>query len=49
MKRISFCGTDGYMSPEILAGEDFSLETDVFSLGAADDLKRFFNSVMLKL
>jgi LIM domain kinase 1 len=34
MKRMSYCGTDGYMSPEILMGLEFGLETDVFSLGA---------------
>jgi hypothetical protein len=28
-----YCGTDGYMSPEILMGIDFSLPSDVFSLG----------------
>ncbi|KAK9894595.1 kinase-like protein [Cystobasidium minutum MCA 4210] len=33
MKRMSYCGTDGYMSPSILLGEDFGLETDIFSLG----------------
>lgn len=33
MRRISFCGTDGYMSPEILTGAEFDLPTDVFSLG----------------
>jgi LIM domain kinase 1 len=33
MKRISYCGTDGYMSPEVLLGLDFSLPSDVFSLG----------------
>lgn len=33
MRRISYCGTDGYMSPEILMGIDFSLPSDVFSLG----------------
>ncbi|CEH17150.1 kinase-like protein [Ceraceosorus bombacis] len=33
MRRMSFCGTDGYMSPEILMGVDFSLPTDIFSLG----------------
>lgn len=33
MKRMSYCGTDGYMSPEILMGMDFSLPSDVFSLG----------------
>ncbi|THH07197.1 hypothetical protein EW145_g3552 [Phellinidium pouzarii] len=32
-KRLTFCGTDAYMSPEILLGEEFSLSTDVFSLG----------------
>ncbi|MCO5589548.1 hypothetical protein L7F22_043516 [Adiantum nelumboides] len=33
MRRISYCGTDGYMSPEILMGVDFSLPSDIFSLG----------------
>ncbi|KAF8662752.1 hypothetical protein AX16_001110 [Volvariella volvacea WC 439] len=33
MKRLTFCGTDSYMSPEILLGEEFDLPTDVFSLG----------------
>ncbi len=33
MRRISYCGTDGYMSPEILLGVDFGLPSDVFSLG----------------
>lgn len=33
MRRMSYCGTDGYMSPEILMGADFSLPSDVFSLG----------------
>ncbi|KAK4053640.1 hypothetical protein OIO90_003879 [Microbotryomycetes sp. JL221] len=28
MKRITFAGTDGYMSPEILLGEKFGLPTD---------------------
>lgn len=32
-KRLTFCGTDAYMSPEILLGEEFSLATDIFSLG----------------
>ena len=32
-KRLTFCGTDSYMSPEILLGEEFDLPTDVFSLG----------------
>ena len=32
-KRLTFCGTDAYMSPEILLGEEFSLPTDVYSLG----------------
>ncbi|GAA6059320.1 hypothetical protein JCM10212_005900 [Sporobolomyces blumeae] len=30
---LTYCGTDGYMSPEILLGEPFSLSTDIFSLG----------------
>jgi LIM domain kinase 1 len=33
LKRLTFCGTDSYMSPEILLGEEFDLSTDVFSLG----------------
>ncbi|ORX35036.1 kinase-like domain-containing protein [Kockovaella imperatae] len=33
MKRMTYCGTDGYMSPEIINGLDFDLPTDVFSLG----------------
>ena len=32
-KRLTFCGTDSYMSPEILLGNGFDLPTDVFSLG----------------
>ena len=32
-KRLTFCGTDSYMSPEILLGHEFDLPTDVFSLG----------------
>jgi LIM domain kinase 1 len=32
-KRLTFCGTDSYMSPEILLGNEFDLPTDVFSLG----------------
>ncbi|KAF8321165.1 hypothetical protein DL93DRAFT_2072900 [Clavulina sp. PMI_390] len=32
-RRLTFCGTDSYMSPEILVGEAFGLETDVYSLG----------------
>ncbi|KAG6845154.1 hypothetical protein H0H87_012950 [Tephrocybe sp. NHM501043] len=32
-KRLTFCGTDAYMSPEILRGDEFGVETDVFSLG----------------
>ncbi|KAL4245640.1 non-specific serine/threonine protein kinase [Abortiporus biennis] len=32
-KRLTFCGTDSYMSPEILLGNDFDLPTDIFSLG----------------
>jgi LIM domain kinase 1 len=33
MRRLTFCGTDSYMSPEILLGDEFDLPTDVFSLG----------------
>jgi LIM domain kinase 1 len=32
-KRLTFCGTDSYMSPEILLGEEFDLPTDIYSLG----------------
>ncbi|KIM27090.1 hypothetical protein M408DRAFT_330223 [Serendipita vermifera MAFF 305830] len=32
-RRLTFCGTDSYMSPEILLGNEFGLPTDVFSLG----------------
>ncbi|KAG6853164.1 hypothetical protein C0991_006452 [Blastosporella zonata] len=32
-KRLTFCGTDSYMSPEILLGDPFDLPTDIFSLG----------------
>jgi LIM domain kinase 1 len=32
-RRLTFCGTDSYMSPEILIGNEFGLPTDVFSLG----------------
>ena len=32
-KRLTFCGTDSYMSPEILVGDEFDLSTDIFSLG----------------
>ncbi|TFK47257.1 kinase-like protein [Heliocybe sulcata] len=32
-KRLTFCGTDSYMSPEILIGNEFDLPTDIYSLG----------------
>jgi LIM domain kinase 1 len=32
-RRLTFCGTDSYMSPEILMGNEFDLPTDIFSLG----------------
>ncbi|KAK2462506.1 hypothetical protein APHAL10511_005476 [Amanita phalloides] len=32
-KRLTFCGTDAYMSPEILLQNEFDLSTDIFSLG----------------
>lgn len=32
-KRLTFCGTDSYMSPEISLGDEFDLPTDIFSLG----------------
>ncbi|KAH7882153.1 kinase-like domain-containing protein [Phlebopus sp. FC_14] len=32
-KRLTFCGTDSYMSPEILIGDEFDLPTDIYSLG----------------
>ncbi|KAI6017867.1 kinase-like domain-containing protein [Pisolithus marmoratus] len=32
-KQLTFCGTDSYMSPEILLGNEFDLPTDIFSMG----------------
>ncbi|GAA6039995.1 hypothetical protein JCM8097_002658 [Rhodosporidiobolus ruineniae] len=32
-RRLTYCGTDGYMSPEILQGLPFTLATDIFSFG----------------
>ncbi|KAF8329779.1 kinase-like domain-containing protein [Cantharellus anzutake] len=32
-RKLTFCGTDAYMSPEIQQSEKFGLDTDVFSLG----------------
>lgn len=32
-KRLTFCGTDSYMSPEIMTGQEFGLSTDIYSLG----------------
>lgn len=32
-KRLTFCGTDSYMSPEILIGDEFDLPTDIYSFG----------------
>lgn len=32
-KRLTFCGTDSYMSPEIILQEEFGLLSDVYSLG----------------
>ncbi|GAA5858684.1 hypothetical protein JCM8547_001421 [Rhodosporidiobolus lusitaniae] len=32
-RRLTYCGTDGYMSPEILLGQPFTLSTDIFSFG----------------
>ncbi|KAI8997952.1 kinase-like domain-containing protein [Gaertneriomyces semiglobifer] len=32
-KRLSFCGTDAYMAPEIMLGMDFDERVDIFSFG----------------
>ncbi|KAI9104806.1 kinase-like domain-containing protein [Phlyctochytrium arcticum] len=32
-RRLSFCGTDGYMAPEIILAMDFNEQVDVFSFG----------------
>lgn len=33
MKRISYCGTDEYMAPEIMLGMEFGTAVDIFSFG----------------
>lgn len=33
IKRLTWCGTEGSMAPEILKGLPFGLESDIFSLG----------------
>ncbi|TXT06061.1 hypothetical protein VHUM_03534 [Vanrija humicola] len=33
MRQMTYCGTDGYMSPEVNMGDGFDLPTDVFSVG----------------
>ncbi|RKP11219.1 kinase-like domain-containing protein, partial [Piptocephalis cylindrospora] len=33
MKRISYCGTDEYMAPEIMLGMEFGTAVDTFSFG----------------
>ncbi|KAL1409669.1 hypothetical protein Q8F55_003665 [Vanrija albida] len=33
MSQMTYCGTDGYMSPEVNMGDGFDLPTDVFSVG----------------
>ncbi|KDQ11180.1 hypothetical protein BOTBODRAFT_57514 [Botryobasidium botryosum FD-172 SS1] len=30
---LTYCGTDSYMSPEIIMGDQFDISTDIFSLG----------------
>ena len=32
-RRLSYCGTDGYMAPEIILGIEFDQSVDVFSFG----------------
>ena len=32
-RRLTFCGTDSYMSPEIMMGDEFDLPTDIYSFG----------------
>lgn len=33
MRRLSYCGTEGYMAPEIILGMEFGKSVDIFSFG----------------